>query len=129
MGRAFGLISMVVSLALVAIFWATSMQSNGPTSSSTKKAERDATAAVSSLNFSAASTELEAFHAENGTYAGAAIAAELRRHARPGGCGVVLPAVGRRHARCSTSPARAAPPLPVPASDNPDVTLRGGGGV
>jgi Tfp pilus assembly protein PilE len=73
MGRAFGLISMVVSLGLVAILWATSMQSNGPTSSSTKKAERDAAAAVSSLNFSAASTELEAFHAENGTYAGAAI--------------------------------------------------------
>jgi hypothetical protein len=73
MGRAFGLISIVVSLALVAILWAASIQSSGPTSSSTRKAERDATAAVSSLNFSAASTELEAFHAENGTYAGAAI--------------------------------------------------------
>src|SRR4051794_28129746 len=73
MGRAFGLISMVVSLALVAVLWAMSMQSNGPASSSTKKAEQDATAAVSSINFSAASTELEAFHAEHGSYAGAAI--------------------------------------------------------
>ena len=71
MGRAFGLISMVVSLALVAILWALSMQHNGPTSSTAKRAESDATAAVSAINFTAAATQLEAFHAENATYAGA----------------------------------------------------------
>jgi Tfp pilus assembly protein PilE len=73
MGRAFGLISMVVSLALVAVLWAMSMQSNGPTSASTKKARHDATAAVSAINFTAAGPELEAFRAEHGTYAGAAL--------------------------------------------------------
>jgi hypothetical protein len=73
MGRVVGLISLVVSLALVGILWASSMQHNGPASSSAKKAERDATAAVSAINFTAAATQLEAFHAENATYAGAAL--------------------------------------------------------
>src|SRR4051812_24856723 len=73
MGRAFGLISMVVSLALVAILWALTMQHSGPTSSTAKRAERDATAAVSSLNFTAAATQLEAYHAENATYAAVAL--------------------------------------------------------
>jgi hypothetical protein len=73
MGRAFGLISIVCSLALVAVLWALTMQQSGPTSARTKKAQQDATAAVSSLNFSAAVPELEAFRAEHGTYAGAAL--------------------------------------------------------
>ena len=73
MGRAFGLISLVVSLALVAIMWALTMQHSGPTSSTAKRAEADATAAVSSLNFTAAATQLEAYHAENATYAGAVL--------------------------------------------------------
>jgi Tfp pilus assembly protein PilE len=73
MGRAFGLISIVVSLALVAILWALTMQHSGPTAASTKKAESDATAAVSALNFTAAATQLEAYHAENATYSGAAL--------------------------------------------------------
>jgi Tfp pilus assembly protein PilE len=73
MGRSFGLISIVVSLALVAILWALTMQHSGPTSARAKKAESDATAAVSSLNFTAAATQLEAYHAENATYAGATL--------------------------------------------------------
>jgi hypothetical protein len=73
MGRAFGLISMVVSLALVAILWALTMQHSGPTSATAKRAESQATAAVSSLNFTAAGTQLEAYHAENATYAGATL--------------------------------------------------------
>ena len=73
MGRAFGLISIVVSLSLVAILWALTMQHSGPTSSTAKRAEADATAAVSSLNFTAAATQLEAYHAENATYAGAVL--------------------------------------------------------
>jgi Tfp pilus assembly protein PilE len=70
MGRAFGLISIVVSLALVAILWALTMQHSGPTSATAKRAKSDASAAVSSLNFTAAATQLEAYHAENATYAG-----------------------------------------------------------
>jgi hypothetical protein len=73
MGRAFGLISIVCSLALVAGLWALTMQHSGPTSSTAKKAEADATAAVSSINFTAAAPELEAYRAEHGTYAGAAL--------------------------------------------------------
>jgi hypothetical protein len=73
MGRAFGLISIVCSLALVAIMWALTMQHSGPTSAGTKRAEQDAAVAVASLNFSAAATTLEGFHAENATYAGAAV--------------------------------------------------------
>lgn len=73
MGRAFGLISIVVSLALVGILWAMSMQHSGPTSATAKKAEREAAAAVSALNFTAAATQLEAYHAENATYAGATL--------------------------------------------------------
>ena len=64
---------MVVSLALVGILWATQMQSNGATSDSTKRARKDAAVAVSALNFNAAATEMDAFHAENGTYAGATL--------------------------------------------------------
>ena len=73
MGRAFGLVSIVVSLALVGILWALTMQHSGPTSAAAKKAESDASAAVSSLNFTAAATQLEAYHAENATYAGAVL--------------------------------------------------------
>src|SRR5438270_240664 len=75
MGRAFGLVSIVCSLALVAILMALNMQHNGPTSSSAKRAEKEATAAVASLNFTGAATELEAFQAENGTYVGATLPA------------------------------------------------------
>jgi type II secretory pathway pseudopilin PulG len=73
MGRAFGLISMVVALALVAILWALSMQHSGPTSSTAKHAEAQARAAVSGINFTAASTQLEAYHADHASYAGAAL--------------------------------------------------------
>ena len=73
MGRAFGLVSMVCSLALVAILWASSMQHSGPTSERAKHAREDATVAVGSINFTAAAPELEAYRAENGTYAGASL--------------------------------------------------------
>ena len=73
MGRVFGLISIVVALAILAILWALTMQHSGPTSGTAKQAERDASAAVSALNFTAAATQLEAYHAENATYAGATV--------------------------------------------------------
>ncbi len=73
MGRTVGLVSLVCSLAIVAVLMALNAQNNGPTSQSAKRAEAEATAAVGSLNFTGAATELEAFHAENATYAGAAL--------------------------------------------------------
>jgi type II secretory pathway pseudopilin PulG len=77
MGRSLGLISIVVSLALVGILWAMTMQHSGPTSGTAKQAEQEASAAVSALNFTAAATQLEAYHAENATYAGATLPASF----------------------------------------------------
>jgi Tfp pilus assembly protein PilE len=73
MGRAFGLISIVVSLVIVGVMWALTMQHSGPTSATAKRAESEATAAVSAMNFTAAATQLEMYHAENATYAGASV--------------------------------------------------------
>lgn len=77
MGRAFGLISIVVSLALVGILWALTMQHSGPTSATAKRAETQASAAVSAMNFTAAATQLELYHAENASYAGASLPASF----------------------------------------------------
>lgn len=52
---------------------AMNMQRSGPTSATAQQAEQEANAAVASMNFTAAATQLEAFHAENATYAGAAM--------------------------------------------------------
>jgi hypothetical protein len=73
MGRAFGLVATVSSLAIVAVLMALSMGHSGPTAKSTKLAESQATAAVGSLNFTGAATELEAYKSEHATYAGAAL--------------------------------------------------------
>lgn len=73
MSRAFGLVAAVCSLAIVAVLMALNMSHNGPTSHTAKRAETQATAAVSSLNFTGAATELEAYKAEHATYAGAAL--------------------------------------------------------
>ena len=68
--RVFGLVAMVCSLAIVGLLTMQSMSHNGPTSSKTKLAEKQATAAVGGLNFTAAATELEAYKSEHATYAG-----------------------------------------------------------
>ena len=75
--RAFGVVAMVCSLAIVAVLMALSMSHNGPTPASTRKAEAEATAAVGSLNFTGAATELEAYKAEHATYAGAVLPASF----------------------------------------------------
>ena len=73
MGRAFGLVALVSSLAIVAVLMALSMQHSGPTSPTAKRAESEANVAVAGINFSGAATELAAYQAENGTYAGATL--------------------------------------------------------
>jgi hypothetical protein len=70
MGRMFGLVATLCSLGIVGVLMLLSMSHNGPTAKSTKVAETKATAAVSGLNFTGAATELEAYKAENATYAG-----------------------------------------------------------
>jgi Tfp pilus assembly protein PilE len=73
MGRTFGLIAMLCSLAIVGVLMLLSMSHNGPTAKSTKRAEAQATAVVGGLNFTAAATELEAYKSEHATYAGAVL--------------------------------------------------------
>jgi len=68
--RMFGLVSMVCSLAAVGVLMMLSMSNNGPSAPRTKLAKAEATAAVGSLNFTAAATELEAYKSEHATYAG-----------------------------------------------------------
>jgi type II secretory pathway pseudopilin PulG len=73
MSRGFGLVAMICSLAIVAALMALNAGQNGPTSKGARVAEAQAQTAVGSLNFAQAATELEAYHAENGTYAGASL--------------------------------------------------------
>jgi hypothetical protein len=73
MGRGLGLISLLSSLAIVAALMALNMRETGPTSERVQQAEAQATAAAGSLNFAQAANELTIYHAENGTYAGAAL--------------------------------------------------------
>ena len=73
MGRTIGLVAVVCSLAVVALLMALNMQHNGPTSATAQRAEKEAAAAVSSMNFTSAATELEAYRAEHATYAGATV--------------------------------------------------------
>jgi Tfp pilus assembly protein PilE len=75
MSRGLGLVAMICSLAIVAVLMLLSMGHNGPTAKSTKRAESRATAAVGSLNFTGAATELEAYKSEHETYAGAVLPA------------------------------------------------------
>ena len=77
MSRGLGVVVMVCSLAIVAVLMAVNMRQSGPTSQTAKRAEAAAIGAAGSMNFTAAATELEAFHAENGTYAGAALPASF----------------------------------------------------
>ena len=73
MSRTFGLVATVCSLAIVAVLMAMNMQQSGPTSPTARKAEDQATAAVGTINFTQAATELAAFQAEHGSYMGAAL--------------------------------------------------------
>ena len=77
MSRGLGLVVVLCSLVIVGVLMAMNLSQNGPTSKSAKRAETEATAAVSTLNFTQAGAELEAFRAENGTYAGAVLPASF----------------------------------------------------
>ena len=73
MSRSFGLVAVICSLAIVAALMALNARESGPTSQTAQRAETQGQAAVSSLNFTQAATELEAYRAEHGTYAGATL--------------------------------------------------------
>ncbi len=71
--RGLGLVSLLVSLALVGLLWAMDARSNGPTSQNAKRIETQAQQVASSANFLGAATQMEGFRADNGTYAGATL--------------------------------------------------------
>ena len=75
MGRSVGLISFLVAAAVVAFLWAKSAQETGPASPAAKQAEQQALQEASSINFQQAVPALEAWFAENGTYAGVTLPA------------------------------------------------------
>jgi hypothetical protein len=72
--RSFGLISMLLSLAIVGYLFAAQARDEGPTSKSAQQLEQTALDAASAANFQSASPVLQVYFADNGTYAGATLA-------------------------------------------------------
>ena len=81
MSRVLGLPLLLVSLAVGGYLFVVQMRSEGPTASAITQAEAQAEPAVAGANFSGAGVLLQAWYAENATYAGATL---------PPGSGVVL---------------------------------------
>jgi hypothetical protein len=70
-------VSLLCSVVIVAALFALNARESGPTSKTAQRAEAEAKAAAASLNFTQAATQLELFHAENATYAGAVLPASF----------------------------------------------------
>ena len=81
MSRLLGLSLLLVSLAVGGYLFAAQSRSEGPTSPAVTRAEAQAEAAVAGTNFQGPAVSLQAWYAENATYAGATL---------PPGSGVVL---------------------------------------
>src|SRR5437763_15776054 len=77
MSRTVGLVGLLVALALVGALWAMNARTSGPTSATGTHAETEAEQATAGINFSQAALQLETFHAEKGTYAGATLPASF----------------------------------------------------
>lgn len=75
---AIGLVGLLVALALVGALWMTSARQSGPTSQVAQRAETQAQQDASGIDFSQAALQLEAFHAQSGTYVGASLPASFR---------------------------------------------------
>lgn len=81
MSRSFGLVLLLVTLAIGGVLFAMQSRSEGPTSPAVTQAETQAIQESAGVNFQAADQVMQAALAENGTYAGAVL---------PPGSGVVL---------------------------------------
>jgi hypothetical protein len=71
--RSLSLVSLLAALALGGWLLMTQMRETGPTSATGKQAIEDASAAASTASFQAAAPALQAWFAEQGTYAGATL--------------------------------------------------------
>jgi hypothetical protein len=74
MSRVLGLPLLLVSLAVGAYLFVAQTRSQGPTASSITQAEAQAESAVAGVNFQGAAVLLQAWYAENATFAGATLA-------------------------------------------------------
>jgi hypothetical protein len=81
MGRAFGLLALLVPVAVGGYLLVTQLRSNGPTSPMVTHSEILGQSNVAATNMEAADTVLQGWFAQNNTYAGATL---------PLGSGVVL---------------------------------------
>jgi lipid-binding SYLF domain-containing protein len=70
MTRAFALPLIVISLAIGGFLFVRQAQTSGPTSSVAQQAETQASQAAAATDFSAAEPAVQAYYADNGTYAG-----------------------------------------------------------
>jgi hypothetical protein len=68
--RGLGLLSLVVALAIAGWLFAQQTKDVGPTSPAATHVESQASGEVAATNFASAVPDVEAYHAENGTYAG-----------------------------------------------------------
>jgi hypothetical protein len=81
MTRLFGLVAVLAAFAVGVYLYAAQTRDAGPTSPSVTSAEARAETTAAAANFAGVTASLQAWFAENGTYAGAAL---------PPGSGVVL---------------------------------------
>ena len=71
--RGLGLVTLLIGLVLVGLLWARDASQNGPTSQNAQRVETQAEQVSAAVNFGTAAVQLEAYRAENGTYAGASL--------------------------------------------------------
>jgi hypothetical protein len=72
--RGLGLVSLLVTLAIVGALWAMDARSNGPTSPNAQRMETAASGIAADGNFIGAETFLADYQAQNGTFVGAVLA-------------------------------------------------------
>ena len=81
MARYLGIVPLFVALLIGGYLWATSAKSTGPTAPAVQQAVTQAQTSVAAANFQGAGVAMQAWFAQNSTYAGATL---------PPGTGVVL---------------------------------------
>ena len=74
---ALGLVSLLGALALVVSLVFLNAKQSGPTAAQSQRVEQQARGAAAAASFAQAAIELEAFHAQTGTYLGAQLPASF----------------------------------------------------